>query len=100
MVALSYSTFHGPVAGYLGILAATSGRFEEAADHFKDAIESCGRMEAPVWRARFQCECAKALMDRGRADDREKAAEMASEALATATEYDAAALEAQARALL
>jgi DNA-binding SARP family transcriptional activator len=39
----------GSVARYLGILAATIGRWDEAAGHFEDAIAMNARMGARLW---------------------------------------------------
>ena len=58
----------GPVARFLGILAAAIGRREDAAAHFEDAIAMNARMAARPWLAHAQEDYARML--RGRAGAR------------------------------
>ena len=64
---------NGAVARYLGLLAATSKRFEEAADHFESAIEMNERMGARPWIAHAQNDYAQMLFERDKRGDRERA---------------------------
>ena len=72
----------GAVARYLGLLAATMERWDEAERHFEDALEMNGRIGARPWLAHTQEDYARMLLARGTAD-REKALELLAEALAT-----------------
>ena len=51
----------GSAARYLGKLAATTGREEQAAAHFELALEANGRLNAPVLLAHTQLDYALAL---------------------------------------
>lgn len=55
----------GSAARYLGILAATSGRWDAAAEHFRRAIESNTRMGARPWVAHAEHDYGRMLMRRG-----------------------------------
>jgi tetratricopeptide (TPR) repeat protein len=73
----------GAVARYLGILATTTSRWEEAAKHFEDAIEMNARMGARPWLAHTQDDYARMLLARNQAGDRERALELLTEAVST-----------------
>lgn len=53
---------------WLGVLAATSGRTEDACAHFTDAIRWHERLGAPAWVARTKLELGKALVAADAAD--------------------------------
>ena len=57
----------GPVSRFLGRLAATLGRREEAARHLQAALETADSLRAPVLRAHAQLDYAEALGGGGRA---------------------------------
>lgn len=76
--------FYGSVSHHLGILAATLRRDEDALTHFGGALDVHERMGARAWSARTQLAMAELLARRGGADDRERAADLAGAALATA----------------
>jgi DNA-binding SARP family transcriptional activator/tetratricopeptide (TPR) repeat protein len=60
----------GPVARFLGILAAATGRPDDAAGHFEDALAIDERMSARPWVAHTQEEYARVLGARdGPGDD-------------------------------
>lgn len=82
----------GPVAHYLGVLAAALERWTEAQAHFEQAMAMSRRLHAWPWLAETQCEYARALRARGRAGDEERSDRLAREALATARAIDAPAL--------
>jgi class 3 adenylate cyclase/tetratricopeptide (TPR) repeat protein len=42
---------YGPAARYLGMLALTMGRADEAERHLRHSLELCDRLGAPIWRA-------------------------------------------------
>jgi len=74
----------GPVAHYLGVLAATTGRFDVASAHFDAACRMNERLEARPWLARTKFEYARSLLARGSPHDREQAAAMLAEARTSA----------------
>jgi tetratricopeptide (TPR) repeat protein len=51
----------GSAARYLGRLAATMERREEAAEHFERALEANARLKAPVWLAHTRLDYASLL---------------------------------------
>ena len=61
--------FRGAVARYLGLLAATMGRADDAVRHLEDALETNARAQAPPWIARSLLDLARALLARGRPGD-------------------------------
>jgi DNA-binding CsgD family transcriptional regulator/tetratricopeptide (TPR) repeat protein len=76
----------GAVDRYLGLLAATLGRLEEAERHFEDALEMNARMGARPWVAHTQHEYARMLAERGRGKDRDRAVSLLTSALETGEE--------------
>src|SRR5207248_1242688 len=68
--------FRGAVARYLGLLAATLGRREDAVRHLADALETNTRAKAPPWIARSQLDLARALLARGSPGDEYRAVDM------------------------
>jgi tetratricopeptide (TPR) repeat protein len=100
VVSLGFAAFHGPVARYLGILAATSGHWDEAVQHFEDAIAMCRNIDAKIWRARIQCDYARALLGRPDRTDSEQGLAMARQVIEDASALESAALELEANALL
>jgi class 3 adenylate cyclase/DNA-binding CsgD family transcriptional regulator len=86
---------YGAVSRYLGMLAATMERWEEAAQHFEDALAMNTRMGARPWLAHTQHEYATMLLARNQPGDREEATALLNEALATARELGMRALEAR-----
>jgi tetratricopeptide (TPR) repeat protein len=89
----------GCVARYLGILASTISRWDDAARHFERALELNARMGARPWVARTQCDYADMLLARRAPGDTEQAELLLSKALATYQELGmrAAAAKASAR---
>lgn len=51
----------GSAARYLGRLAATMERREEAAEHFERALEAGARLKAPIWLAHTRLDYATLL---------------------------------------
>lgn len=90
----------GTVAHYLGLLATTLGRFDEADAQFSAAEATHRRIGAPTWLARTQLERARMLLRHGQSGDADKAHQLLSEALATAQALGLAKLEQDAAALL
>jgi tetratricopeptide (TPR) repeat protein len=71
----------GAVSRYLGMLAATMARWSDAERHFEEALEMNTRIGARPWLAHTQGDCARMLSARGNAGDRERALELARQAL-------------------
>ncbi|MFQ5593938.1 MAG: AAA family ATPase [Anaerolineae bacterium] len=86
------ATCYGATSRYLGLLAATMSRWEEAERHFEDALEMNARMGARPWLAHTQHQYAAMLLARGQAGDRARATSLLDQALATAGELGMQAL--------
>ena len=84
---------HGALSRYLGALATTLERWDEATRHFEDALAMNARMEARAWLAHTQEQYATMLLARRQPGDREKAVALVDAALATAHELGMRALE-------
>jgi hypothetical protein len=76
----------GSISRYLGILAATLRRWDDAAPRFEDALAMNERMGVRPWLARTQSGYARVLLARGRPTDRDRAAELEARAAATCRE--------------
>jgi tetratricopeptide (TPR) repeat protein len=74
----------GAVDRYLGMLAWTLGRPDDAERHFTDALRLNKRMRIRPWIAHVQHDLARLLISRGRAGDPARAHELVRDALATA----------------
>lgn len=73
-VSISYPEISlGPVARLLGVLASTTGSYDDAAGHFEDALAMCKRINARPWLAHAQDDFAHMLLARGEPGDAEKA---------------------------
>jgi tetratricopeptide (TPR) repeat protein len=83
----------GAVSRYLGLLAATLSRWQEAEAHFRDALALNTRMGARPYVARTQQDYASMLLARNQSGDRERARDLLTSALATAQELGMAELE-------
>jgi class 3 adenylate cyclase/tetratricopeptide (TPR) repeat protein len=84
---------YGALSRYLGTLATTLARWDEAAQHFEDALAMNARMDARPWLAHTQEQYATLLLARRQSGDRDKAATLLDAALATARELAMRALE-------
>jgi hypothetical protein len=78
--------WHGPVARFLGLLAEAAARFDVAAGHYENALETSVRMGARPSEARTRFDYARLLAKRGGPDDGARAAGLAEEAFAEARE--------------
>ncbi len=74
----------GPAAYYLGILAATMGRLEEAEGHFESALASSRAMQAEPFEARIEAAYGRLLEARDAPGDRDAARDRSCRALAIA----------------
>jgi hypothetical protein len=92
--------WYGALSRYLGMLATTLERWENAIRHFEDALATNARMEAWPWVAHTQFQYAKMLLARGGSIDRERAFALLDSALDTTRRLGMRALEERASALL
>ena len=83
----------GATSRYLGLLAALLFRWQEAEQHFTDALALNLRLGAQPFVAHTQHEYASMLLVRNQPGDREKALELLHRALATAHELGMKSLE-------
>jgi len=89
----------GSVARYLGILASTTSRWDDATQHFEDALEMNARIGARPWLAHTHRDYARMLLARDAVGDREKAQLLLARALATYRELGMTASAASLSAL-
>jgi len=94
------ASLFGSVAHYLGRLAGTQGRLEDASRHYESAIALETAMGAPPFVARTQVFYAELLLERGDAAALRKARPLAEEALATSKELNMRPWIARAGAVL
>lgn len=73
----------GSVARYLGLLATTTQRWDEAEPHFEDALAMNARMGARPWLAHTANDYARMLHVRNSRGDRERAQALLDSALET-----------------
>ncbi|MDP9300081.1 MAG: AAA family ATPase [Actinomycetota bacterium] len=90
----------GSASRYVGILATTVSRFDEAERHFDAALAMNTRMGARPWIAHTQYDYAEMLLARDRSGDREKAFFLASDAFAICTAIGMVALQGKVSRLL
>ena len=94
----------GPTSGcvdhYLGLLASSLDRLDEADAHFQAAADMHRRMGAPTLLARTRLEWAQVLLTRRGQGDAVGAGELLGRALATARQLGLATIERRAVALL
>jgi tetratricopeptide (TPR) repeat protein len=84
---------YGALSRYLGALATTLERWEDAARHFEDALAMNARMNARPWLAHTQEQYATVLLARNQSGDRDKAAALLDAAGVTARELGMRTLE-------
>ncbi len=89
----------GSAARYLGLLARTMSRLDDATKHFEGALKMSAKMGARPWLAQTQHNYAKTLLTRDEAGDPEKALALLARALDTAQELGMKALVEKALAL-
>ncbi len=75
---------YGPVARYLGLLAATMGRAGTAVGHLEDGLDLATRMGDRPHAALIRGDLATVLLDRDESGDRERALGLLADALDTA----------------
>jgi class 3 adenylate cyclase len=89
----------GSGSRFLGLLAATMERWEDAEKRFEDALEMNTRMGAKPWIAWTQHQYADMLVRRDGRGDRDRALELLSQALNTAQQLRLKTLTVRALAL-
>ena len=87
------SACYGSASRYLGALATLLARWDDAEQHFDDALTMNQRMEARPWLAHTQYQYARMLLSRDHPGDSEKADALITEALSTTRELGMVALE-------
>jgi len=90
---------YGAADRYLGMLSAALEEWDRAEEHFEAAAHLNRRMGARTWLAHTAYEHGRMLVARGRPEDRDRARNLLSTAVALAEEIGLAALVARARAL-
>lgn len=75
---------NGAVALYLGMLATTLRRYDQAESYFSSAAAFHDRIRAPVWLAHTGLEWGRMLLTRSRPEDADRARDLLAQALATA----------------
>jgi tetratricopeptide (TPR) repeat protein len=90
-----HGAYWGSVHHYLGLLAATRQRWDDASRHFEAALASEARMGGRPFVAWTECEYGKSLLARGDPVDRDPAGRLLESALATAREIGMAGLVAR-----
>ena len=88
-----FSGCWGSVRRFLGVLAATAGRPDEARAHFEAALERHVALDAPGLVARTRCDLGELLLAHG---ERERGLELLAAAGAAAAELGMAGLAARA----
>jgi tetratricopeptide (TPR) repeat protein len=94
-----YAAVDGPVALYLGKLAALLGRGAAADEHFIEALDLSHKLDSPYWIARTQIAWARILRERGQ-EDTGNADALIESALDTARRYGFGGLIEQAEGLI
>jgi DNA-binding SARP family transcriptional activator len=90
--------FIGSVAHFLGQLAAVTGRWDQAKQHFEAAIQVHAQIGAMPALARTRHEYAQMLLGRGQAGDRERAGALLAQATDSARQLGMARLLERAEA--
>jgi DNA-binding winged helix-turn-helix (wHTH) protein/tetratricopeptide (TPR) repeat protein len=90
---------YGSAARYLGLLATTLERWEDALAHFEAALAANSAMGAGPYVAATELDRARMLAARGEPGDRESALQQVGQTLQTARELGMGALVASAREL-
>jgi tetratricopeptide (TPR) repeat protein len=90
----------GSVARYLGRLAATLGRLDEADAYFAAAAAAHTRIGAPAWLVRTQLDWADLLLTRQGHGDVQEAVKLLDQALGTARQLALSAVEQRAVTLI
>jgi tetratricopeptide (TPR) repeat protein len=77
----------GATSRFLGQLASTMARWQDAEAHFEHALALNGRMEAVPWIAHTRFQYSRELMRRGRREDSARAVQLLDEAITVARQH-------------
>jgi hypothetical protein len=91
---------YGSVAYYLGLLASTMGRYDDADTHFSAAAGRHDNIGAVYWLAVTRLDWARMLLARDRAGDAARAWALADQARAVAGDLGFSAIQRRGAALL
>src|SRR4030095_4389871 len=91
---------YGAASRYLGMLAATMARWDDAEQHFQEALTMHTRTGARPWLAHTQHDYATMLLARGEPEGQTQAMTLLEAALAAARELGMRALEVRLTARL
>jgi len=91
--------YRGAVSRYLGLLATTLARWDDAARHFEHALAMNHRMGARPWLAHAQTDYARMLLARPSTGDQERVEELLAAAVSTYRELGMEAYAARASEL-
>ena len=91
---------YGSISRYLGLLAASFGRLDDAVAHYESAIAMNERQGSLPYLAYAQCELAETLVQRGGPGDRARAQPLLVRSLEAATRMGMPPLAERAGALL
>jgi tetratricopeptide (TPR) repeat protein len=94
VVAGEWASF-GAGSRFLGQLAATMGRWQEAESHFDQALAMNAKMGAKPWLAHTQFQYARMLLERCTAGDIERARKLLDESETIARQLGMRSLETQ-----
>jgi len=95
-IVVGSALYYGPVAHYLGLLAATRSHWDAAIGYFEAAIASEQRVGARIFSARSRLACARALLARGAEGDRARSLKLVREGLEIAERHQLVAVVAEA----
>jgi len=93
-------TCSGPIAHFLGMLAAAMGEKQKAVEHFESALKMQKKMRMPAMRARTQYEYGRMLARSDCPDDARRGANLLAAALETARSIGMTVLQEKVGALL
>ena len=88
------------MARFLGLLATTLSRWDEATAHFERALEKNQQMGARLWTAHTESEFARMLLQRSEPGDRRRAILLLRAALTASGKLGMRALEVKVAAQL
>jgi DNA-binding CsgD family transcriptional regulator/transcriptional regulator with XRE-family HTH domain len=89
----------GSVSRYLGMLATTLERWDDADRHYRDGLAMNERIGATLFATRTRYDWAEMLLKRGRPGDRERASELLDHVAATASDLNLPVLSHEAERL-
>jgi tetratricopeptide (TPR) repeat protein len=98
--ATAHTTLNGGISHYLGLLAQTLGRHDEADDWFAKALELHEAMHAPYFIAVTQAAWAGLLAERDQPGDRQRARALVADALTVAVDRGYGYVERDCRSVL